>query len=306
MVKHQKLPMSAATVLVVTLKTHYLSIQLSPMDYPSITSVRIRKISNNESMDTNDQLAVEEPLEMQLQYGAADKRINKSISVTMRTPGHDLELATGFLFTEGIIRNEEEILFIEQDKYDKNKIVVGLQENTDPNIQKMERNFYTTSSCGVCGKSSIDAIKTVSAYYDEPDTICLKAEMFYGLHDIVRERQAVFETTGGLHASAIFDLEGNLIMLREDVGRHNALDKMIGAALVDGQLPLTGNILLLSGRASFELIQKASMAGIKVITAVGAPSSLAVELAKECNITLIGFLRDERFNIYSGEQRIMM
>ena len=306
MVKHQKLPMSAATVLVVTLKTHYLSIQLSPMDYPSITSVRIRKISNNESMDTNDQLAVEEPLEMQLQYGAADKRINKSISVTMRTPGHDLELATGFLFTEGIIRNEEEILFIEQDKYDKNKIVVGLHENAEPRIQKMERNFYTTSSCGVCGKSSIDAIKTVSAYYDEPDTICLKAEMFYGLHDIVRERQAVFETTGGLHASAIFDLEGNLIMLREDVGRHNALDKMIGAALVDGQLPLTGNILLLSGRASFELIQKASMAGIKVITAVGAPSSLAVELAKECNITLIGFLRDERFNIYSGEQRIMM
>jgi FdhD protein len=275
------------------------------MDYPSITNVRIRKISHNESIDTNDQLAVEEPLEIQLQYGAADNRVNKSISVTMRTPGHDYDLATGFLFTEGIIRNSREILFTEQDRYDKNKIVVGLQESTNPNIQRLERNFYTTSSCGVCGKSSIDAIRTVSIF-NEPDTICLKAEMFYGLHEIVRERQAIFDTTGGLHASAFFDLKGNFVMLREDVGRHNALDKLIGTALLNEQLPLSNTILLLSGRASFELIQKASMAGIKVITAVGAPSSLAVELAKECNITLIGFLRDERFNIYSGEQRIMM
>lgn len=276
------------------------------MGNPFVTNTRIRKISNNEALDTQDQLAIEEPLEIQLQYGTPDKRINKSISVTMRTPGHDWELATGFLFTEGIIRNDREILFIEQDGYDKNKIVVGLQENTDPNIQKLDRNFYATSSCGVCGKSSIDAIKTVSLYNNEPDTICIKADMFYSLHDIVRERQAIFDTTGGLHASALFDLEGNFIMLREDVGRHNALDKLIGTTLLNAQLPLSNNILLLSGRASFELIQKASMAGIKVITAVGAPSSLAVELARECNITLIGFLRDERFNIYSGEQRIMM
>lgn len=276
------------------------------MDYPFITNMRIRKISNNEALDTQDQLAIEEPLEIQLQYGAPDSRVNKSISVTMRTPGHDWELATGFLLTEGIIKNNQEILFIEQDSYDKNKIVVGLQENTDLNIQKLERNFYTTSSCGVCGKSSIAAIKTVSLYNNELDTTCLKADIFYPLHDIVRERQAIFDTTGGLHASALFDLQGNFIMLREDVGRHNALDKLIGTALLNAQLPLSNNILLLSGRASFELIQKASMAGIKVITAIGAPSSLAVELARECNITLIGFLRDERFNIYSGEQRIMM
>ena len=189
---------------------------------------------------------------------------------------------------------------------DKNRIIIGLQEAANPDIQKLERNFYTTSSCGVCGKSSIDAIKTVSEYSGQPDKICLKAEMLYPLHAIVRERQAIFDTTGGLHATALFDLAGNFIMLREDVGRHNALDKLIGAALLNEQLPLSDNILLLSGRASFELIQKASMAGIKVITAVGAPSSLAVELARECNITLIGFLRDERFNIYSGEQRIMM
>jgi FdhD protein len=276
------------------------------MDYPFITSMRIRKISNNEAFDTNDQLAIEEPLEIQLQFGAADNRLQKTISVTMRTPGHDWELAAGFLFTEGIIRNNQEILFIEQDGHDKNKMVVGLQENADPNLQKLERNFYTTSSCGVCGKSSIDAIKTISAYTNEPDAICLKADMFYSLHDIVRERQAIFDTTGGLHASALFDMQGNFLMLREDIGRHNALDKLIGTALLNEQLPLSNNILLLSGRASFELIQKASMAGIKLITAVGAPSSLAVELAKECNITLIGFLRDERFNIYSGEQRIMM
>ena len=276
------------------------------MEHPFITNIKIRKISNNEALDTNDQLAIEEPLEIQLQYGVADKRVNKSISVTMRTPGHDWELATGFLFTEGIIRNNQEILFIEQDDDDINKIVVGLQEDVFPDIQKLERNFYTTSSCGVCGKSSIDAIKTVSVHNNEPDTIRLKAEMFYCLHDIVRERQAIFDTTGGLHASALFDLEGNFVTLREDVGRHNALDKLTGSALLNEQLPLSNNILLLSGRASFELIQKASMAGIKVVTAVGAPSSLAVELAKELNITLIGFLRDERFNIYSGEQRIMM
>lgn len=276
------------------------------MDYPFITNMRIRKISNNEVLDTQDQLAIEEPLEIQLQYGTPDSRVNKSISVTMRTPGHDWELATGFLFTEGIIKSNQEILFIEQDDYVKNKIIVGLQGSANPNIQKLERNFYTTSSCGVCGKSSIDAIKSVSLYNNEPDTICLKTEMFYPLHDIVRDRQAIFDTTGGLHASALFDLQGNFIMLREDVGRHNALDKLIGAALLNEQLPLNNNILLLSGRASFELIQKASMAGIKVITAVGAPSSLAVELAREYNITLIGFLREERFNIYSGEQRIMM
>ncbi|MGZ5219998.1 MAG: formate dehydrogenase accessory sulfurtransferase FdhD, partial [Chitinophagaceae bacterium] len=230
----------------------------------------------------------------------------KSISVTMRTPGNDIELAAGFLFTEGIVRNNKEIKFVKQDAINRNKVLVALQENINPNIQKSERNFYTTSSCGVCGKSSIEAIRTLSAYGNGPDTICLKAAMLYTIHDKARKQQAIFESTGGLHASALFDFGGNFIMLREDVGRHNALDKLIGAALLNEQLPLANSILLLSGRASFELIQKASMAGIKIVTAVGAPSSLAVELAKEFNITLIGFLRNERFNIYSGEQRIMM
>ena len=271
-----------------------------------IANVQIRKIANENVIDTDDLLAVEEPLEIQLLCGNADNRVQKSISVTMRTPGNDEELAVGFLFTEGIIRNNQEILFIKKDAFDQNRILVGLQENVNPNIQKLERNFYTTSSCGVCGKSSIDAIKTISAYINEQDAIFLKAEMVYNIHSQIRERQVLFNSTGGLHASALFDMEGNFIMLHEDVGRHNALDKVIGASLLNEELPLTNTILLLSGRISFELIQKACMAGIKVITAVGAPSSLAVELAKESNITLIGFLRNERFNIYSGEERIMM
>jgi len=276
------------------------------MENPFIANMRIRKICNSEVIDTDDQLAVEEPLELQLICGNADNRVQKSVSVTMRTPGHDKELAAGFLFTEGIIKNIREVKFIKQEGSGINKVLVALQDNVNPDIQKSERNFYTTSSCGVCGKSSIAAIKTISAYNNEPDTICLKAEMLYSVEDIVRERQAVFESTGGLHASALFDLQGNFITLREDVGRHNALDKLVGAALLNEQLPLDKAILLLSGRASFELIQKAYMAGIKIIIAIGAPSSLAVEFAKESNITLIGFLRDERFNIYSGEQRIMM
>jgi FdhD protein len=275
------------------------------MEHSFIANKRIRKIHNDQVLDIDDDLAVEEPLEIQLLSGHADNRVQKSISVTMRTPGHDRELSAGFLFTEGIIKNIREVKFIKEAP-GTNKVLVGLKDHINPDIQKSERNFYTTSSCGVCGRSSIAAIKTVSAYSNEPDAICLKAGMLYNIHDIVRERQAIFDSTGGLHASALFDLQGNFIMLREDVGRHNALDKLIGTALLNEQLPLDKTILLLSGRASFELIQKASMAGIKLITAVGAPSSLAVDLAREFNITLIGFLRNERFNIYSGEQRIMM
>ena len=267
---------------------------------------RVIKITSKDFADMDDQLVIEEPLEIQLQYGRAENRVQKSISVTMRTPGHDIELAAGFLFTEGIIRRATDILFVEQERPDNNKLLFALEDNVVPGIQKAERNFYTTSSCGVCGKSSIDAIKTVSFYKNSKQDCQLKAEMFYELQDNLITRQPVFETTGGIHASALFDLEGNFIMAREDVGRHNALDKVIGASLLNDELPLTNTVLLLSGRASFELIQKASMAGIKVVAAVGAPSSLAVELAKESNITLLGFLRNERFNVYSCEERIML
>jgi FdhD protein len=186
-----------------------------------------------------------------------------------------------------------------------NTVVVRLSKGLQPQLQNTERNFYTTSSCGVCGKSSIDAIKTVSVFTSSNDDLKLQPDIIYGLPDKLRQQQEVFESTGGLHASALFNFDGTFLDLREDVGRHNALDKVIGAALLNNQLPLSHCILLLSGRASFELVQKAHMAGIKVIAAVGAPSSLAVSLAEESGITLIGFLRGARFNIYSHNQRVI-
>ena len=275
------------------------------MENVSVAAVKMKKASFSELLDADDNLAVEEPLEIQLQYGSKDNLMHKSISVTMRTPGNDEELAIGFLFTEGIIQPQNQIAKVKANAFSSNKILVTLGNEEQPALQKTERNFYTTSSCGVCGKSSIEAIRTRSFYVNTKDEIYLNADLFYRLEDALKEQQAIFESTGGLHASALFDLHGNFIMLREDVGRHNALDKVIGAAFLNGQLPLSDTILLLSGRASFELVQKAAMAGIKIVAAVGAPSSLAVELAKDSGITLIGFLRNKRFNIYSGEHRII-
>ncbi len=268
--------------------------------------VPVKKVAGNQLTDADDFVAVEEPLEMQLSYVVNNRRSTKSISVTMRTPGNDEELSAGFLFTEGIISSYSQVESITVSPIRENIAVVSLQEDVVPELQKTERNFYTTSSCGVCGKSSIDAIKTVSVYNNEEDTICLKAQLFYGLHDRLKKQQLIFQSTGGLHAAALFDLEGNLVRVREDVGRHNALDKLIGTALINSELPLNKSILLLSGRASFELLQKAIMAGIKIVAAVGAPSSLAVEMAKEGGVTLIGFLRDKRFNIYSGRERVCL
>ncbi|MFC0776286.1 formate dehydrogenase accessory sulfurtransferase FdhD [Terrimonas alba] len=275
------------------------------MEQPFITKTRIVKINLGQGTVVDDQLAVEEPLQIELIYGPAAMRQRKNITVTMRTPGHDLELAIGFLFTEGIITNKEEVLRVQQDNADGNTIAVTLKEDIDPGLKKLERNFFTNSSCGVCGKSGIDNIRTVSAYSKRTGDISLRADLFYTIYDKLRLEQTMFDCTGGLHASALFDQQGNFLLVREDVGRHNALDKAIGACLLNDQLPLDNNILLLSGRASFELIQKANMAGIRIVTAVGAPSSLAVDLARECGITLIGFLRDERFNIYAGKDRII-
>jgi FdhD protein len=224
----------------------------------------------------------------------------------MRTPGCDRELAVGFLFTEGIIKNRSQVLDVQPVPFAENKIMVKLVANESPSLQKSERNFYTTSSCGVCGKTSIEAIRTVSVYENGPDAMRVKADLFYGLPAALLGQQDVFESTGGLHASALFDLDGNFVMLREDVGRHNALDKVIGKAFLDDRLPLDKEILLLSGRASFELVQKTAMAGIKIVVSVGAPSSLAMQLAKECGMTLIGFLQSARFNIYSGDHRVII
>jgi len=276
------------------------------MQNVSVAHIRMKKVSVNELLDADDELAVEEPLEINVLYDGQGTTVQKCISVTMRTPGNDEELGVGFLFTEGIIQKREEVSEVSAIPFADNKVLITLSKNKQPLLQNVERNFYTTSSCGVCGKSGIDAIRTVSLYKNDADEICLEAGLFYRLDDVLRKQQAVFESTGGLHASALFGLDGNFMMLREDVGRHNALDKVIGAAFLNDQLPLCNAILLLSGRASFELVQKAAMAGIKIIAAVGAPSSLAVQLAEETGITLIGFLRNQRFNIYSGGHRIRL
>ena len=276
------------------------------MQNVSVAHIKMKKVSVNELLDADDELAVEEPLEINVLYDSKGIPVQKCISVTMRTPGNDEELGVGFLFTEGIIQKRDEVSEVSVIPFAENKVLITLSKNKQPLLQNAERNFYTTSSCGVCGKSGIDAIRTVSLYKSYADEIYLQAGLFYRLDDVLRKQQAIFKSTGGLHASALFDLDGNFMMLREDVGRHNALDKVIGAAFLNDQLPLSNTILLLSGRASFELVQKATMAGIKIIAAVGAPSSLAVQLAEETGITLIGFLRNQRFNIYSGGQRIKL
>ena len=248
-----------------------------------------------------DVLAVEEPLEI---------RVGRTpLAITMRTPGHDIDLATGFLLSEGVISRGDQIAAAIHCASDDGENTYNVLDLTlargvpapDPSI---ERNFYTTSSCGVCGKASIDAVRTRSAYPIEDDLV-LDAGLLTTFPDVLRAGQAVFEKTGGLHAAALLDgRTGELLVLREDVGRHNAVDKVIGWATREGRLPLRGTVLQVSGRSSFELVQKASMAGIPVLAAVSAPSSLAVELAKDAGMTLVGFLRGESMVVYAGAERI--
>ena len=262
-------------------------------------SYKILKVKGNESREFDDLAAAEEPLEISIVYGR--ERIKKTISITMRTPGNDEELAMGFLFTEGIITNGNSI-----DSFSKgmNAITINFKKGSHINLNSSDRNFYMTSSCGVCGKSSIDSVRTNSQYKIEIIKDSVSKKVILSLPEILRKHQDIFDSTGGLHASGLFNISGEFIALKEDVGRHNALDKLAGYALENKLIPLFDNILLLSGRASFELIQKAIMIGIPIVCAVGAPSSLAIDLAKENNITLIGFLRDNRFNIYSYSERI--
>jgi FdhD protein len=273
---------------------------------------KIKKVGPEGVRDADDMLAAEEPLEIRITYGPAANRQEKKVSVTMRTPGNDFELATGFLFTEGIISTFDPVSEIgyKADSFaiekSANIVVVELKEGFVFDDSKLQRNFYTTSSCGVCGKASIDSVRTTGEIKITQDELKVKREVILSLPDQLRKQQEIFESTGGLHASALFDTQGKFLMAREDVGRHNALDKLIGSALEQRMIPLNEYILLLSGRASFELIQKAAMAGIKIVCAVGAPSSLAYETAEEFGITLIGFLRDSRFNIYCNERRIVM
>jgi len=282
------------------------------MSQSSVAAVRIQKISGESPIGSDDLLTVEEPLEIRLGFHDGVSRSQQSLSVTMRTPGNDFELALGFLFSEGIIRDYNDVLSVKyctdgnRNEDHENVVRVELHDEILPDLKRLERHFYTSSSCGVCGKTSLEAVRAVCP----PENISTESrsvfsrDIILSLPEKLREAQLVFEYTGGLHAAALFDKSGKLILMREDIGRHNAVDKLIGAGLASGQIPFSNHILLLSGRTGFELVQKSVMAGIKAIASVGAPSSLALQLAKEFGITLIGFLRGERFNIYSGEERI--
>ncbi|MBX2963654.1 MAG: formate dehydrogenase accessory sulfurtransferase FdhD [Cyclobacteriaceae bacterium] len=273
-----------------------------------VRPVEIIKVTANNREFVSDLVATEEPLEIRIGYGQLTERQQKSLSVTMRTPGHDFELALGFLFTEGVTQSLDQVESIKycedvgREEERENVVRVELKPEVIIDFEKLQRNFYTTSSCGVCGKSSIEAVKVNCAAISVNDRI--NADLIHTLPEKLREAQRVFEHTGGLHASGLFNLRGELILLREDVGRHNALDKVVGAMLLKNELPLSYYMLLVSGRTSFELVQKAALAGIPLLAAVGAPSSLAVNLAEDCGMTLIGFIRDGKFNIYSGKERI--
>ncbi|MBD0725964.1 sulfurtransferase FdhD [Flavobacterium sp. L1I52] len=278
--------------------------EIKDLESISIKNKLVHKVNGTQISVHEDVLSIEEPLEIRLKFHQNQEIVLQTISVTMRTPGNDFELALGFLFTEGIISDFEAIqsvFHVEKNcaLQKKNSLLVELKEGFTPQLMQADRNFYTTSSCGVCGKSSIEAIKTVSPFKTlEPPKISISAAILYQLSQKLRLAQNDFSNTGGIHASALFSIDGELLFLQEDVGRHNALDKLIGKAFAKDLLPLNKHILLLSGRISFELVQKAAMAGIATVVAIGAPSSLAVELATECNITLIGFLNENRFNMY--------
>lgn len=264
--------------------------------------VIVSKYRGSSHSEEADLLAVEEPLEIRLEFGPVSTRKSRSVSITMRTPGADEDLALGFLFTEGIVHRASDIFSTRA--LGDNLVTVSLQPGIDFDMKQIERHFYTSSSCGVCGKASMDAVKiaATSSFSSIKNELQISPDILYALPDTLRRAQSTFDATGGLHACALFGPEGNLLALREDVGRHNALDKLIGHYFRQGQVPLDQHILLLSGRASFELLQKAAMVGIRFVCAVGAPSSLAVETAESFGITLVGFLREGRFNVYAGRK----
>jgi len=265
--------------------------------------IEVAKLRGDLRESLRDSVAVEEPLEIRLGYEAGGERHTKSVSITMRTPGDDEELALGFLFGEGILRSPNDIAIVKPCRGD-NAVRVELESGVAVDLGRLQRHFYTTSSCGVCGKASLDALRIQGAEPLPANNGQFDREVIVSIPDRLRAAQKTFEQTGGLHAAAAFDTQGELIVVREDVGRHNAVDKVVGALLSDGRLPAAEMGLMVSGRASFELMQKALQAGIPLLAAVSAPSSLAVELAREFNVTLIGFLRGNNFNIYSGEERI--
>ncbi len=268
------------------------------MPQERIAPVETIKVTGQSAIETEDVLAVEEPLEIRVAWRSGGEQREKPISVTMRTPGDDFDLAAGFLFTEALIRSGAEIESIRQ-WGSPNVVRVSLVDGATIDSAKLDRHFYTTSSCGVCGKTSIDAVRVIQSGLTKRSRI--ERSLVHRLPALLSEQQQAFRATGGLHGAAILRPSGELLRIREDIGRHNAVDKAIGSLVLEEPESLAGAILMVSSRASFELAQKAIVAGIGVLAAVGAPSTLAVEAAREFGLTLLGFVRDGRFNVYAGE-----
>lgn len=273
------------------------------------TAARVWKFLPDARRQESDRLASEEPMEIRLESGAKDRRETTSLSVTMRTPGHDFELTAGFLFTEGIVVRPHDIARIEycmdpgvEQEY--NIVSADLHPDVEFARDRLTRHFYMTSSCGVCGKTALEAVRVAVRHAIPKDRPALDPPTIAHIPERLREGQVVFAETGGLHAAGLFDTSGRLTSLREDVGRHNAVDKVIGEAFLAGRVPLSESVLAVSGRGSFEILQKAAVAGLPFVIAVGAPSNLAVAIAEEFGITLVGFAREDRFNVYSGHGRI--
>jgi FdhD protein len=272
----------------------------------SKTKTRVQVVEDGKMRVRPDTLATEEPMEIRLLTGGG----RQTVAVTMRTPGADFELAAGFLYGEGIVRSSDDITKIsycvdsDLDAAQQYNIVnVELRAGTEYDLRPLERHFYTTSACGVCGKASLEQLELRGCPVVPPGPE-VSTETLYSLPEKLREAQGLFDATGGLHAAALFDAAGNLVALREDVGRHNATDKLVGWALLENRLPLSGHIVMVSGRSSFEILQKCLTAGVPFVCAISAPSSLAVDVAREFGMTLVGFLRERRFNVYAGKERV--
>ena len=272
----------------------------------SKTKVRVRVVEGGRMRVRPDSLATEEPMEIRLLSGGA----RQTVAVTMRTPGADFELAAGFLYGEGLVKTPEDIAKISycvdsdlDTEQQYNIVNVELRAGREYDLRPLERHFYTSSACGVCGKASLEQLELRGCPIVPPGPE-VSAQTVYSLPGKLREAQGLFDATGGLHAAALFDAKGELLTLREDVGRHNATDKLVGWALLEGRLPLADHVVLVSGRSSFEILQKCLTAGVPIVCAISAPSSLAVDVARQFGITLVGFLRGGKFNVYTGFERV--
>lgn len=278
--------------------------------YSAVATARVRVTGHREDIveESDDLVTVEEPLEIRVVVESGGRRVAHSVAVTMRTPGEDLDLAAGYLFSESVVAGPEDIWRIEHCEQattagNENVVDVYLAPSVEFDLDRLSRNVLTSSACGICGRTSIDAVRRVCAARLQAD-FRVAPKTLMGLPRVLDTEQPVFARTGGLHAAALFDPQGRLGDLREDVGRHNAVDKLVGGGLLKGELPGPQSLILVSGRVSFELVQKSVLAGVPVLAAVGAPSSLAIELANEYGMTLIGFLGSHRFNVYTGRDRI--